>query len=59
MFISYGDLIGILICGSVSAFMLVLLLVANYQLLRENRFLKHRLRAWRKACAARHAEVPF
>lgn len=59
MFISYGDLIGMLICGSVSAVMLVLLFIANYQLLRENRYLKQRLRAWRKACATRHAEVPF
>jgi hypothetical protein len=59
MFISYNDLIALLICGTVSAVMLVLLFIANYQLLQQNRYLKSRLRAWRRACAARHAEVPF
>ena len=59
MFISYGDLIAMLICATISAVMLVLLFVANYTLLRENRYLKSRLRAWRKHCTNRHAEVPF
>jgi hypothetical protein len=59
MFISYGDLLAMLICGTVVAFMLVMLFIANYTLLKENRYLKSRLRAWRKACANRHAEVPF
>lgn len=59
MFISYGDLIAMFICTIVVGFMLVMLFIANYTLLRENRYLKSRLRAWRKACANRHAEVPF
>ena len=59
MFISYGDLIAMFICATVSAIMLALLFTANYTLLRENRYLKGRLRAWRKQCARRHTEVPF
>jgi hypothetical protein len=59
MYLSSMDLIALLIAGSVSAFMLVILFIANYTLLKQNRFLKSRLRAWRKACEKRHAEVPF
>lgn len=59
MFISYGDLVAMLICASVVAVMTVLLFIANWQLLNENRFLKTRLRSWRRHCARHHAEVPF
>ena len=59
MFISYGSLIGMLICVAIISVMLFLLFAANYTLLRENRYLKGRLRAWRKDCARRHTEVPF
>lgn len=58
MFISYSELVGMTILAGVSMFMLILLFVANYTLLKENRFLRTRLRAWRKACQ-NHVEVPF
>jgi len=59
MYLSASDFMAMFIAGSVVSILMILLLIANYQLLRENRFLKSRLRAWRKACANRHAEVPF
>lgn len=59
MFISYQELVVMTICAGITAFMTVLLLVANYQLLRENRFLRGRLRAWRSNCAKHHSERPF
>jgi hypothetical protein len=59
MFMSYGELL-FMFCVTLGwAIMTLLLFVANYRLLNENRYLKSRLRAWRKACATRHAEVPF
>jgi hypothetical protein len=59
MFISYGELIFMLICAAIISVMLFLLFVANYTLLRENRYLKTRLRGWRKNCERHHATVPF
>ena len=59
MFLSAGDFLAMLIAGSVVGIMTILLAIANYQLLKQNRYLKSRLRAWRKHCANRHAEVPF
>jgi hypothetical protein len=59
MFISYSELVGMLIGATISAGMLILLFSANYMLLKENRYLKGRLRAWRRQCAKRHTEVPF
>lgn len=58
MFISYSELVGMTILAGVSLFMLILLFVANYTLLKENRFLRGRLKAWRKSCQ-NHVEVPF
>jgi hypothetical protein len=58
MFISYSELVGMTILAGVSLFMLILLFVANYMLLKENRFLRGRLQAWRKSCR-NHVEVPF
>jgi hypothetical protein len=59
MFITTGDLIAMLICGSVSLGMLILLFIANYTLLKQNRYLKSRLQAWRQSCQHSHVEVPF
>jgi hypothetical protein len=59
MYLSATDFMAMFIAGSAMTLLMILLLIANYQLLKENRYLKERLRAWRKACATRHAEVPF
>jgi hypothetical protein len=59
MFISTNDLIAMLICGSISLGMLILLFIANYTLLKQNRYLKSRLQAWRQSCQRDHVEVPF
>jgi len=58
MTLSYGDMVAITIALGACIVMLIVLAYANIQLLSENRFLKQRLRAWRKACQ-NHTEVPF
>jgi len=58
MYLSIGDMIGMTICLAVVLFMLIMLFASNYMLLKENRFLKGRLRSWRRACR-NHVEVPF
>lgn len=57
MYLSIGDMIGMTICLAVVLFMLVMLFASNYMLLKENRFLKGRLRAWRRTCR-NHVEIP-
>ena len=59
MYLSAADFMAMFIAGSAVTLLMILLLIANYQLLQQNRFLKSRLRAWRQACANRHAEIPF
>jgi hypothetical protein len=59
MFISYPELVVMLVCASIISIMLVLLFVANHHLLNENRFLRSRLSVWRKRCQRDHVEVPF
>jgi len=59
MYLSAADFMAMFIAGCVLTLLMILLLIANYQLLQQNRYLKSRLRAWRKACANRHAEIPF
>ena len=58
MTLSYGDLVAISIALGFSLVLILIMLYANVQLLNENRFLKQRLRAWRKSCE-KHVEVPF
>ena len=58
MYMDTGTLIGITIALGTSLIMMFILAFANTQLLQENRFLKQRLRAWRKSCQ-NHVEVPF
>ena len=58
MYLDTGTIIGITIALGVSLIMMFILAFANTHLLQENRFLKQRLRAWRKSCE-KHVEVPF
>ena len=58
MYLTQGDIIAITIALGFSLVLILIMLYANVQLLNENRFLKQRLRAWRKSCE-NHAEVPF
>lgn len=58
MTLSYGEIVAITIALGTSLTLILIMLYANVQLLNENRFLKQRLRAWRKSCE-NHTEVPF
>jgi hypothetical protein len=58
MYLSSGDMIAITIALVSSMALLFIVTFANIHLLNENRFLKGRLRAWRKSCQ-NHVEVPF
>ena len=48
MYLSQSDIIAITIALGTSLTLMIIMLYANVQLLRENRFLKTRLRIWRK-----------
>jgi hypothetical protein len=58
MYLSSGDIFAITIALVTSMALLFIVTFANIHLLNENRFLKSRLRAWRKSCQ-NHVEVPF
>ena len=58
MYMDTPTVIGITIALGTSLVMIFILAYANATLLQENRFLKQRLRAWRKSCE-KHVEVPF
>ena len=58
MYLDSGTVVAITIALGFSLVLILIMLYANVQLLNENRFLKQRLRAWRKSCE-NHAEVPF
>ena len=49
MYLSQGDMIAITIALGTSLTLILIMLYANIQLLKENRFLKARLQAWRKS----------
>jgi len=49
MYLSQGDIIAITIALGTSLTLIIIMLYANIQLLKENRFLKSRLQAWRKS----------
>ena len=49
MYLSYYDITAIVIALGTSLVLLVIMLYAYIQLLKENRFLKARLQAWRKS----------
>ena len=48
MYLSQGDIIAITIALGTSLTLIIIMLYANIQLLKENRFLKARLQAWRR-----------
>ena len=58
MTLSYGEIVAITRALGASIILMFILTFANIQLLQENRFLKQRLKAWRKSCQ-NHVEVPF
>ena len=58
MYMDTGMIVGITIALGASLIMMFILAFANTTLIQENRFLKQRLRAWRKSCE-NHTEVPF
>ena len=58
MYMNTGTIVAITIALGASLIMMFILAFANVTLLQENRFLKQRLRAWRKSCQ-NHVEVPF
>ena len=58
MFMDTGTVIGITIALGASLIMMFILAYANAKLIEENRYLRRRLRAWRKSCE-NHGEVPF
>ena len=58
MYLDTGTIVAITIALGASLIMMFILAFANVQLLQENRFLKQRLRAWRKSCQ-NHVEIPF
>jgi hypothetical protein len=59
MYLSTTEALFMIVSGLVVTSMTVLLFIANYKLLKQNRFLKRRLQAWRKQCQRQHVEVPF
>jgi hypothetical protein len=58
MYMDTGTVIGITIALGASLIMMFILAYANAKLIEENRYLRRRLRAWRKSCE-NHVEVPF
>ena len=48
MYLSYYDITAIVIALGSSLVLLIIMLYANIQLLKENRFLKRRLSVWRE-----------
>jgi hypothetical protein len=58
MYMDTGTIIGITIALGASLFMIFILAYANAKLIEENRYIRRRLRAWRKSCE-NHVEVPF
>ena len=59
MFITYQELVVMTLCAAITFATVVLLLTANYQLLKQNRFLRSRLRSWRYNCQSTHVEKPW
>ena len=58
MYMDTGTVIGITIALGASLIMMFILAYANARLIEENRYLRRRLRVWRKSCE-NHVEVPF
>jgi hypothetical protein len=58
MYMDTPTVVGITIALGASLFMIFILAYANAKLIEENRYIRRRLRAWRKSCE-NHVEVPF
>lgn len=58
MYIDTALTIGITIALATSLTLIMVLAYANAKLIEENRYLRQRLRSWRKSCE-NHVEVPF
>ena len=59
MYLDMPTIIGTMIALSASIVLIVLTTIANYTLQQDNKFLKSRLRTYRKRCEQNHVEVPF
>jgi hypothetical protein len=59
MYLSLTEIVGIMIALGVSILLILITTIANYMLLKENRFLRGRLRTWRKTCSSSHVVRPF
>ena len=59
MYLSMSEIVGIMIALGVSILLILITTVANFILLKENRFLRGRLRAWRQTCSSSHVSRPF
>ena len=59
MYLSTADVLGITIALSASIFIIVLTTIANYQLQKDNKFIRTRLRVQREYCREQHVQVPF
>jgi hypothetical protein len=58
MYLDTAMIVAITIALGASLVMLFILAYANARLIEENRYIRQRLRAWRKSCE-NHVEVPF
>jgi hypothetical protein len=58
MYLDTAMLVAITIALGASLVMMFILAYANAKLIEENRYIRRRLRAWRKSCE-NHVEVPF
>lgn len=52
MVLTTGDMIAVLIALGANMILMFVLAYANIQLLKENRFMRTRLQAWRKSASA-------
>ena len=59
MYLDMPTIVGTMIALSASIVLIVLTTIANYTLQQDNKFLKSRLRTYRKRCEQNHVEVPF
>lgn len=59
MYLSAADFMAMFIAGSAMTLLMILLFIANYQLLNKNGQLKSIIQNKNKYCALNHTEVPF
>ena len=59
MYIEYGQLVFMVFATLVAIGMIIILGASNYMLAKQNKFLRERLRAWRKSCWSSHTAKPF